>query len=92
MVVHPVEGITVFFFFHIYGILFPIHPLTFAVAAFSLTAVTMITHCGYRLPVYDRVFAPAMGHHLHHSQREPVNVSVVLTLCDRLCGTYRRPA
>jgi sterol desaturase/sphingolipid hydroxylase (fatty acid hydroxylase superfamily) len=92
MVVHPVEGITVFFFFHIYGILFAIHPLSFAVAAFSLTAVTMITHCGYRLPVYDWFFATAMGHHLHHSRREPVNVSVVLTLCDRLFGTYRKPA
>jgi sterol desaturase/sphingolipid hydroxylase (fatty acid hydroxylase superfamily) len=92
MVVHPVEGITVFFFFHIYGFLFAIHPLTFAVAAFSLTAVTMITHCGYRLPVYDWLFATAMGHNLHHSQREPVNVSVVLTLCDRLFGTFRKPA
>lgn len=92
MVVHPVEGITVFFFFHIYGILFPIHPFTFAVAAFSLTAVTMITHCGYRLPVYDWFFATAKGHNLHHSQREPVNVSVVLTLCDRLFGTFRKPA
>ena len=91
MVVHPVEGITVFFFFHIYGILFDIHPLTFAAGAFLLTAVTMITHCGYRLPVYDLFFATAMGHHLHHSRREPVNVSVVLTLCDRLFGTYRRP-
>lgn len=92
MVVHPVEGLSVFFFFHIYGILFPIHPFTFAVAAFTLTAVTMITHCGYRLPVYDWFFATAMGHNLHHSQREPVNVSVVLTLCDRLFGTYRKPA
>jgi sterol desaturase/sphingolipid hydroxylase (fatty acid hydroxylase superfamily) len=92
MVVHPDEGMTVFFFFHIYGILSAIHPLTFAVAAFLLTAVTMVTHCGYRLPVYDWFFATAMGHHLHHSQREPVNVSVVLTLCDRIFGTYRKPA
>ncbi len=90
MVVHPIEGVTVFFFFHIYGILFPIHPFTFAVAAFTLTAVTMITHCGYRLPVYDWFFATATNHNLHHSQREPVNVSVVLTLCDRLFGTYRK--
>lgn len=92
MVVHPIEGISVFFFFHIYGIVSAIHPLTFAVAAFSLTAVTMVTHCGYRLPIYDWFFATAMGHNLHHSQREPVNVSVVLTLCDRLFGTFRRPA
>ena len=92
MVVHPVEGITVFFFFHIYGVLFPLHPFTFAIAAFAMTAVTMITHCGYRLPVYDWFFATAKGHYLHHSQREPVNVSVVLTVCDRLFGTYRKPA
>lgn len=92
MVVHPVEGITVFFFFHIYGIFCDIHPFTFAVAAFLLTAVTMVTHCGYRLPVYDWFFATAKGHALHHTQREPVNVSVVLTLCDRLFGTFRRVA
>lgn len=92
MIVHPVEGITVFFFFHIYGLLFSIHPLTFSVAAFLLTAVTMITHSGYRLPIYDWFFASATGHNLHHSQREPVNVSVVLTLCDRLFGTFRNPA
>jgi sterol desaturase/sphingolipid hydroxylase (fatty acid hydroxylase superfamily) len=89
MVVHPVEGITVFFFFHIYGILGGIHPLTFAVAAFSLTAVTMVTHCGYRIPIYDRLFANSAGHDLHHAQREPTNVSVVFTICDRVFGTYR---
>lgn len=90
MVVHPVEGATVFLCFHMYGILFPIHLFTFAVAAFSMTAVNMITHCGYRLPVYDSLFAPAAGHDLHHSNRAPTNVSVVLTICDRLFGTFRR--
>ncbi len=90
MVVHPIEGVTVFTFFHIYGIVFPIHLFTFAVAAFALTAVNMITHCGYRLPVYDVLFAPAAGHDLHHSNRAPTNVSVVLTVCDRLFGTYQR--
>ena len=90
MVVHPVEGFSVFVFFHIYGILFPMHPLTFAAAAFSVTAVTMVTHCGYRLPVYDWFFATALGHHLHHSSRKPTNVSVVLTICDRLFGTFQR--
>ena len=90
MVVHPVEGVSVFFFFHIYGIVFPIHPLTFAVAAFAVTAVTMITHCGYKLPVYDLFFAHAAGHDVHHTNRRPTNISVVLTLCDRLFGTYQR--
>jgi len=90
MVVHPVEGFSVFVFFHIYGILFPIHPLTFFIAAFSLTAVTMITHCGYRIPVYDRIFANSPCHDYHHANRKPTNVSVVLTLCDRLFGTYQK--
>jgi sterol desaturase/sphingolipid hydroxylase (fatty acid hydroxylase superfamily) len=90
MVVHPVEGFSVFMFFHIYGILFPIHPLTFAVAAFSVTAVTMITHCGYRLPVYDWFFATARCHDVHHSSREPKNISVVLSVCDRLFGTFQK--
>ncbi|MBK6509287.1 MAG: sterol desaturase family protein [Haliea sp.] len=90
MVVHPVEGFSVFLCFHIYGILFPIHPLTFAIAAFSITAVTMITHCGYRIPVYDKLFANAACHDLHHANRAPTNVSVVLTVCDRLFGTYQK--
>jgi sterol desaturase/sphingolipid hydroxylase (fatty acid hydroxylase superfamily) len=34
MVVHPVEGFSVFACFHSYGIPFPIHPLAFAVGAF----------------------------------------------------------
>ena len=89
MVVHPVEGFSVFVFFHLYGIVFRIHPFTFAVAAFAMTAVTMITHCGYRLPGYDSLFATAAGHDLHHSNRKPTNISVVLSVCDRLFGTFQ---
>lgn len=90
MVVHPVEGFSVFVFFHLYGIVFPIHLFTFAVAAFAMTAVTMVTHCGYRLPVYDSLFAHAAGHDLHHARRQPTNISVVLTVCDRIFGTFER--
>lgn len=90
MVVHPVEGATVFFCFHIYGILFSIHPLTFAVGAFLVTAVNMITHCNYRLPVYDRIFANARCHDIHHASREPKNISVMLSICDRLFGTFQK--
>lgn len=90
MVVHPVEGATVFFCFHIYGILFSIHPLTFAFGAFAVTAVNMITHCNYRLPLYDRVFANARCHDIHHASREPKNISVMLSLCDRLFGTFQK--
>ncbi len=90
MVVHPIEGATVFACFHVYGILFPIHPLTFAIGAFSVTAVNMVTHCGYRLPVYDRLFATAREHDLHHAVREPRNISVMLSICDRMFGTFQK--
>ena len=90
MVVHPVEGFSVFACFHVYGILFPIHPLTFAVGAFSVTAVNMITHCGYRLPVYDWFFATSREHDLHHARREPRNISVMLSICDRMFGTFQK--
>jgi sterol desaturase/sphingolipid hydroxylase (fatty acid hydroxylase superfamily) len=90
MVVHPVEGFSVFTCFHIYGILFPIHPLTFAVGAFSVTAVNMITHCGYRLPVYDWIFATSREHDIHHASREPRNISVMLSICDRMFGTFEK--
>lgn len=90
MVVHPIEGASVFACFHIYGILFPIHPLTFAIAAFSVTAVNMITHCGYRLPVYDWIFATAREHDIHHARREPHNISVMLSICDRAFGTFQK--
>jgi sterol desaturase/sphingolipid hydroxylase (fatty acid hydroxylase superfamily) len=90
MVVHPVEGFSVFACFHSYGILFPIHPLTFAVAAFAVTAVNMTTHCNYRLPVYDWFFATARCHDIHHSSREPKNISVMLSICDRAFGTFQQ--
>lgn len=90
MVVHPVEGATVFACFHIYGILAPIHPLTFGIGAFSVTAVNMVTHCGYRLPGYDWLFATSREHDIHHAQREPRNISVMLSICDRLFGTFRK--
>lgn len=90
MVVHPVEGITVFTCFHLYGILFPIHPLTFGLAAFAVTAVNMITHCNYRLPVYDWFFATARCHDIHHASRDPKNISVMLSICDRMFGTFQK--
>ena len=90
MVVHPVEGFSVFACFHLYGILFPIHPLTFAISAFAVTAVNMTTHCGYRLPVYDWLFANSRCHDVHHSSREPRNISVMISICDRMFGTFQQ--
>jgi len=92
MVVHPVEGLSVFACFHAYGILFPLHPLTLMAGAFSVTAVNMITHCGYRLPVYDWFFATAREHDIHHASREPKTISVKLLICDRMFGTFHKAA
>jgi sterol desaturase/sphingolipid hydroxylase (fatty acid hydroxylase superfamily) len=90
MVVHPVEGFAVFACFHVNGILFPIHALTFAIGAFSVTAVKMITHCGYRLPVYDWLFATSREDDIHHARREPRNISAMLSICDRMLRTLQK--
>jgi sterol desaturase/sphingolipid hydroxylase (fatty acid hydroxylase superfamily) len=50
----------------------------------------MITHCGYRLPVYDWFFATSREHDIHHAQREPRNISVMLSICDRMFGTFQK--
>jgi len=97
MCVHPIEGLGFFTTCHIYGIissfqsyLTPIHPLTFAFCSCMLTIVTMLTHCGYRLPVYDMIFANNPCHEAHHYSG-PKNLSVVFWICDWVFGTYLNP-
>ena len=49
----------------------------------------MVTHCGYDLPFYPNgIFASGPMHEPHHGRKEPVNFCVLLTLGDRLFGTY----
>ena len=64
--------------------------LSLWVGAFAVTAVNMTTHCGYRLPVYDWLFANSRCHDVHHSSREPRNISVMISICDRILGTFQQ--
>jgi len=50
----------------------------------------MITHCGHRLPMHDRLVATAREHDIHHARREPRNISVMLSICDRMFGTFQK--
>lgn len=51
------------------------------------------THCGYDIRFYPRwLLPPASGHELHHSEKRPTNLSVVMSYGDKFFGTYKRAA
>lgn len=90
--VHPVESLCVFVTFYVYPFVVGVHPMVFATYAALNTFITMVTHCGYDLPLYpNQLFANAAMHEHHHRGPEPKNFSVLLNLSDRLFGTYRAP-
>ena len=92
-VVHPIEGLMVMLCLYVPPLLFGAHPLVVVAYAVANTTAMVITHSGYDVKLYPRWLLPAAsGHELHHSERRPTNLSVVMTYGDRLFGTYQRPA
>lgn len=90
--VHPVESLCVFLTFYIYPLVVGVHPLVFVAYAAANTFITMVTHCGYDLPLFpNKLLASAPMHELHHGGGKPTNFCVLLTLGDRLFGTFKRP-
>lgn len=88
--VHPIESLCVFVTFYIVPFALGVHPLIFAAYAMINTFITMVTHCGYDLPLYpNSIFASAPMHEHHHGGGKPRNFSVLLTLSDRLFGTFK---
>ena len=92
--VHPVESACVFVTFYLYPFLAGVHPLVFAAYASLNTFVTMVTHCGYDIPGYPKwLFASAPMHEHHHERTKKAwNYCVLLTLSDRLFGTFKGEA
>ncbi len=91
-VVHPVEGLMVLVC--LYGPLIAVgaHPLVFFAYAIVNTTAMVITHSGYDFRLWPAwLFPRASGHELHHSERRPTNLSVVMSYGDRLFGTYVEP-
>jgi sterol desaturase/sphingolipid hydroxylase (fatty acid hydroxylase superfamily) len=88
--VHPVESMTVFTTFYIFPFVMAVHPLTFVFYAAVNTFITMVTHCGYDLPLYpNSLLASTPMHVPHHADPVPSNFSVLLNFSDRLFGTYK---
>lgn len=88
--VHPVESLGVFITFYIYPFVFRVHPMVFVTYAALNTFITMVTHCGYDLWWYPKsVFASAPMHEHHHCGPKPPNFCVLLTLSDKLFGTFK---
>ncbi len=36
------------------------------------------------------IFATSREHDIHHASREPRNISVMLSICDRMFGTFEK--
>lgn len=91
-VVHPVEGLMVMLCLYVPPLVFGAHPLVVVAYAVANTTAMVITHSGYDIKLYPRWLLPAAsGHELHHSERRPTNLSVVMTYGDKLFGTYKSP-
>ncbi len=91
-VVHPVEGLMVLACLYVVPLAVGAHPLTVMVYAAVNTTVMVVTHSGYDFRFYPTwLFPAASGHELHHSERRPTNLSVIMSFGDRLFGTYVKP-
>lgn len=91
-VVHPVEGFMVMLCLYAPPLLVGAHPLVVVGYAVANTTAMVITHSGYDITFYPRwLLPPASGHELHHAERRPTNLSVVMSYGDKLFGTYKRP-
>lgn len=88
--VHPVESLCVFMTFYVFPLVAGVHPLVLFAYAAANTFITMVTHCGYDLPLFPKsILASAPMHELHHGGKKPTNFCVLLTLGDRLFGTFQ---
>lgn len=91
-VVHPVEGLMVMLCLYVPPLALGAHPMIVMGYAVANTTAMVVTHSGYDAKFYPRWLLPAAsGHELHHSERRPTNLSVVMTYGDKLFGTYKKP-
>lgn len=91
-VVHPVEGLMVMLCLYVPPLALGAHPMVMVAYAIANTTAMVVTHCGYDIRFYPRwLLPPAAGHELHHSEKRPANLSVVMSYGDKLFGTYRKP-
>jgi sterol desaturase/sphingolipid hydroxylase (fatty acid hydroxylase superfamily) len=91
-VVHPVEGLMVMLCLYVPPLVLGVHPLVMVAYAIANTTAMVITHCGYDIRFYPRwLLPPAVAHELHHSEKRPTNLSVVMSYGDKFFGTYKKP-
>lgn len=91
-VVHPVEGLMVMLCLYVPPLVLGVHPLVMVAYAIANTTAMVITHCGYDIRFYPGwLLPPNVAHELHHSNKRPTNLSVVMSFGDKLFGTYKAP-
>ncbi|WP_319457652.1 MULTISPECIES: sterol desaturase family protein [unclassified Mycobacterium] len=91
-VVHPVEGLMVMLCLYVPPLVLGVHPMVMVAYAVANTTAMVVTHCGYDVRFYPRwLLPPASGHELHHTEKQPTNLSVVMSFGDKFFGTYKNP-
>ena len=91
-VVHPVEGLMVMLCLYVPPLALGVHPLVMVAYAIANTTAMVITHCGYDIRFYPSwLLPPNVAHEMHHSEKRPTNLSVVMSYGDKFFGTYKRP-
>lgn len=89
-VVHPVEGLMVMLCLYIAPLAFGAHPMVMVTYAVLNTTAMVVTHSGYDMRFYPGwLLPPASKHELHHSEKRPTNLSVVMSYGDKVFGTYK---
>ena len=91
-VVHPVEGLMVMLCLYVPPLVLGAHPLVMVTYAVANTTAMVVTHSGYDVRFYPRwLLPPASAHELHHTEKRPTNLSVVMSYGDKVFGTYKKP-
>lgn len=91
-VVHPVEGLVVMLCLYVPPLVFGTHPLVMMTYAAANTLAMVVTHSGYDFRFYPKWLLPAArAHELHHIEKRPTNLSVVMTYGDKVFGTFKPP-
>ena len=67
------------------------HPLVMVTYAVLNTTAMVVTHSGYDTRFYPSwLLPPASNHELHHSEKRPTNLSVVMSYGDKVFGTFKQ--
>lgn len=86
---HPLDGVAQSLPYHVYGFLFPMHSITWALMFFFVNCWTISIHDGNHFSG-SKILNTTAHHSIHHRDFN-YNYGQYFTLWDRIGGSYRAP-